>query len=106
MRATKDFTVCLDAVADDTAVTMRALGRHGVNGALKTIERHCPVALYDPQGLVVVISADVTFRHGTLLNLLDRSATAGHEISSRNGEAHRRSLGWWKNILTSPLCSE
>jgi hypothetical protein len=63
-----DLARGLDAVANDRALAVRTTRRHGVNGTLEAVERHGSVLTRDAKGIVIVITADVAFGHGTLLS--------------------------------------
>src|SRR5690606_1081569 len=57
----------LDAVADDAAATMRAGRRHRVDRALEAVEHMGLAAAYHFERLVVVVAANFTGRHDSLL---------------------------------------
>ena len=63
MRAAIDFAVPFDAVADDFAAAMSATRRERVNGTFETIEHMHPALRLHLEALVIIISADFTFRH-------------------------------------------
>ena len=63
MDTTEDFPVRLDAVADDTAITVRANRRQRVNCALEAIEGVALSAHDDFKRLVIIVLADFAFRH-------------------------------------------
>jgi len=60
---TEDFSVCFNAVADDTAIAVRANRRQRVNCALEAIERLALSAHDDFKRLVIIVLADFAFRH-------------------------------------------
>ena len=70
-----DVALGLDAVADHAAFAVGASGRHGVDRALEAVERHRPVALGDAERLVIVVTANITLSHGTLLSKPGDSGT-------------------------------
>jgi len=49
-----------------------------MDGTLEAIECHGPIALGDSERLVIVITADITLSHGTLLSK--------HGVSPHNGQ--------------------
>jgi hypothetical protein len=51
------------AVANDLASTVRTAGSHGMDRALKAIERTTLASLNDLKGLVILVAADITFSH-------------------------------------------
>src|SRR5438105_2828660 len=61
-------TGCLDSVSDDLAMAVLALGREGVNGALEAVEDVMASGERDFEGLVIVVSADLTDWHLQLLS--------------------------------------
>ena len=63
MDTTEDLSVRFDAVADDTAVAMRANRRQRMNRALEAIERVTLSAHDDFKRLVVFVLANFTSRH-------------------------------------------
>ena len=63
MDTTKDLSVRFDAVADDTAIAMRANRREGVDCALEAIEDVTLSVHDDFKRLVIIVSADFAFRH-------------------------------------------
>src|SRR5262245_23478944 len=63
MGAAEDLAVRLDAMADDPAVAVGAMGRHGLDGAFEAVEGHRPASLRHVQGLVIVVTANVAARH-------------------------------------------
>src|SRR5262245_1146625 len=75
MGAAIDLVPCLDAVTNHPTVAVSTPRRHGMDGALETVEGHRPAALGDTDGLVVIITAYVTSRHDPLLstNLIEHS---------------------------------
>jgi hypothetical protein len=61
--ATEKLRAYFHAVADHAALAVLADGRHGLDGALKTVEGvPCPGGLYI-EGFIVVISADFALWH-------------------------------------------
>ena len=60
---TEDFSVRFDAVADDTAIAVRANRRQRVDCALEAIERVTLSAHDDFKRLVIIVLADFAFRH-------------------------------------------
>ena len=64
-----------DTVADHAAFTVGARGRHGVNGTLERIVRPRLAAHGYLEGLVVIVPADVAYRHG-FLHLIGRDTGA------------------------------
>ena len=75
MGAAVDVALGLDAVADHAAFAVGASGRHCVDGAFEAVERHRPVALGDAERLVIVVTANITLSHGTLLSKLEIHGT-------------------------------
>src|SRR5215475_1311498 len=75
MGAAVDLVPCLDAVTNHPTVAVSTPRRHGMDGALETVEGHRPAALGDTDGLVVIITAYVASRHDPLLstNLIEHS---------------------------------
>jgi hypothetical protein len=67
MGTTIDLAAGLDAVPDHATVAVGTARRHGMNGALKAVEGHCPVALADTESLVVIITAHIASSHRLLL---------------------------------------
>jgi len=63
-----DLALGLNTMTDDAALTMTALGRHGVDGALKTVESHSVVTLGNAERLIVVVAAHLASGHSTLLH--------------------------------------
>lgn len=70
VRTAVKLSVGFDAMPDDAALAMIAAGCHCMNSALEAVEGHFARALNDLEGLVVIVSADVTSGHRVLL-LLD-----------------------------------
>ena len=60
---TEDFSVRFDAVADDTAIAVRANRRQRVNCALEAIEGVTLSAHDDFKRLVIIVLANFAFRH-------------------------------------------
>src|SRR4029453_8274423 len=83
MRAAVDLALLLRAVADHPAFAVGASGGHGVDGAFEAVERHGPVALGDPERLVIVVTAHITLSHGTLLS--KRMEFDGRTATNRSG---------------------
>ena len=63
MDTTEDFPVRLDAVPDDTAITVRANRRQRVDCALEAIKGVAFSAHDDFKRLVIIVLADFAFRH-------------------------------------------
>jgi hypothetical protein len=55
----------LETMADNAAVAVIAMRRHGRDRAFETVEGHGGAALGDLEGFVVVIAAEIAFGHGT-----------------------------------------
>ncbi len=53
----------LDAVTDDSALTMSAGRRHRVDRAFETVEGVGPPLVHDLESLVVFVAAYLTLRH-------------------------------------------
>lgn len=64
MRAAKQLSAGLDAVADDATSTMAARGGHRLDGAFKRIEAVLLTVLNDFKTFVVGVSASFTSKHG------------------------------------------
>jgi len=62
MDTTEDFAVRFDAVADDTAIAVRANGRQRVDCALKAVEVTLSGHDYFKR-LVILVFANFAFRH-------------------------------------------
>jgi len=66
VRAAVDLAISFNPVADDSAATVSATWREGMDRALETVEHmHLALRLY-LEALVIGISADFTFCHGFL----------------------------------------
>jgi hypothetical protein len=66
MGAAEHFPVTgFEAVADDTAVTMRTMGCQSGNGTFETVESHGATGPRDLKGFVVIIAANIAFCHDT-----------------------------------------
>ena len=63
-----DLALGLNTMTDDAASTMAALGRHGVDGALKTVEGHSVATLGNAKRLIVVVAAHLASGHSSLLH--------------------------------------
>ena len=63
MDTTENFSVRFDAVADDTAIAVRANRRQRVDCALEAIEGVTLSAHDDFKRLVIIVLADFAFRH-------------------------------------------
>src|ERR1044071_1345860 len=66
VRAAIERPVRLDAVADDHAAAMRTARRELVNRALETVERSAALRPRHLEGFVVVVSANIAFRHAAM----------------------------------------
>jgi hypothetical protein len=63
MNTAEDLSFFFNAVSDDPAAAVRALGRQGMNRAFETVEyMRCPRESH-LEGLVVVVSANFTKSH-------------------------------------------
>ncbi len=71
----------LDSVPQDLAVAVVALGCERVNGALEAVENMPATREKDLEGLVVVVSADLTDRHR---NQLATAEAVGRETSQHS----------------------
>ena len=63
MDTTEDFSVCFNAMADDTAIAVRANRRQRVDCALEAIKGVTLSAHDDFKRLVIIVLADFAFRH-------------------------------------------
>src|SRR5690348_10657497 len=63
MRATEDFAVAFDAMSDDPAAAVVALGGQGVNCAFEAVERVRFARHHHFEALVVVISTNFALCH-------------------------------------------
>jgi hypothetical protein len=63
VRATIHYAFRLDSVPDDLAFTMSTDQGHGMNSAFETVEDMCLPRDLDLKGLIVIISAHLTFCH-------------------------------------------
>jgi hypothetical protein len=72
----------LHAVPDDHTSTVGALGRQGMDRALKTIENVSLVADHDGKRLVIVVSTDFTFGHFSsfLIHVLTRGRPGPSQV--------------------------
>ena len=74
MCAAENLAGRFHAVPDDFASAMRAFRRKDLDRALKAIE-DMPLAFgHDLEGLVIIVSAELTFRHNFFSHKLNRSA--------------------------------
>ena len=69
MNATEDLSVRLDAVADDTAIAVRANRRQRVNCALEAIEGVALSGHYDFKRLVIFVFANFAYRHTEIFRM-------------------------------------
>jgi hypothetical protein len=60
---TEDFSIRFDAVADDTAIAVRANRRQRVDCALEAVESVTLSAHDHFKRLVIIVLADFAFRH-------------------------------------------
>ena len=67
MARKKNIAAGLDAVTDHTTVAVGTARRHSMNGTLKAVEGHRPVALADTESLVVIVTTHVAPSHRALL---------------------------------------
>jgi hypothetical protein len=65
--AAEDFASRLNPMANYPTFAVRAARSHRVNGTLEAVERHRLRAQGDAEGLIVIVAANVTASHGTLL---------------------------------------
>ena len=63
MDTAEDLAVRFDAVADNTAIAVRANRRHGVDGALETVEDVTLSAHDYFKGLIILVFTNFAFRH-------------------------------------------
>jgi hypothetical protein len=70
-----DLALGLDAVADHPAFAVSASRGHRVDSAFEAVERHRPVALGNAKRFVIVVTANITLSHGTLLS---KPGDSGH----------------------------
>jgi hypothetical protein len=70
MGAAKEGAGDLDAVPDDRAIAMLAMGRQGMDGAFEAIEVMRVAVDDDLDGFVIFISADFTAHHKFSLQVL------------------------------------
>ena len=63
MDTTKDLSVRFDAMADDTAIAVRAPRRQGMDCALEAIKDVALSAHDDFKRLVIIVLANFAYRH-------------------------------------------
>jgi hypothetical protein len=63
MGTTVDFATLFYPVSDNPAIAVSTSGRHPLDCAFKTVERHRAAVPTDTERFVIVITANVTFRH-------------------------------------------
>jgi hypothetical protein len=63
MSAAVDLPALLDAMADNSAITMRAGRCHRVNSAFEAVEGHRSTILSNSEGLIIFIAAMIAFSH-------------------------------------------
>jgi hypothetical protein len=63
VRAAIDLVLSFDAVTDDAAAAMCTSGRHCLDRALETVERHASITLSNDDGFIIVIATDIAFGH-------------------------------------------
>jgi|1185.fasta_scaffold58544_2 hypothetical protein len=81
MLATKESTRLLQTMSDDADSAMTAGGREHVNGAFETIERMRVAVHRDLKGLVILIAAGFTSRHGLVPLLITTECKKNPEMS-------------------------
>jgi hypothetical protein len=69
MRAAEDFAVAFDAMSDDPAAAVVALGRQGVNRTFEAVKRMRFTRHHHFEAFVVVISTNFTLCHDLLLSV-------------------------------------
>jgi hypothetical protein len=68
VRAAEEFIFCIDAVPDDLAAAVGALGRQGMDGALEAVENmRLAAGQADFKAFVIIVPADFTRGHVRLL---------------------------------------
>jgi hypothetical protein len=72
VRAAIDRTASFDAMPHHATIAMCATRRHGMDGTFKAVECHGLLALSNAKCLVVLVSADVTDRHGDTPLVVDQ----------------------------------
>jgi hypothetical protein len=68
VRTTIEQAIDFNAMTDDAAATMVALGRQGLDGALKTVKGITLALRGDLKGFVVFVPTDMTTGHPVLLS--------------------------------------
>ena len=64
--AAEKLAISFQPMTDNAASACAALRCHRLNGALETVERHCPIAHRHLKRFIVVVTASVTFGHCAL----------------------------------------
>jgi hypothetical protein len=57
------LAISFQSMTDNAASARAAYRCHRVNGALETVERHCPIAHRHLKRFIVVVAAGVAFGH-------------------------------------------
>ena len=97
---TEDFFVCFDAVANDTAVAVRANRRQGVDCAFEAIEDVAFSAYDHFKRFVIIVLADFASRHThfvrargghwrCLISCQVKISSVAHQLKDRSAKQNR-----------------
>ena len=83
MHATEHAAPSFNAVTDNSAIAVLAAGRQRFNCAFKRIEFMGQAVHGHLEGLVVIVTAGLTFWHGWLLSTLKTVTQVTHSVMRR-----------------------